>query len=199
MGIFDNFLDTLRLNDDDYDDGYDDYEDDYDDYEEEKVKNTKRFGKKKQALREDEDYEEEEDTGFSKTYSSRFNEETAAFKPKAKPQPISRGNSKLVPLNSAKGNKVFVIKPIEDSECWSIIDFLKEGKVIIINLEGMNVDDAQHIIDIIVGCCYTIEGDIKRISPSIFIAAPNNTEVSGDLLQGAMTGEGVTLDLRNNF
>lgn len=199
MGIFDNFLDTLRLNDDDYDDGYDEYDDYDEDYEEEKEKSVRRFGKKKQSVQEEPEYDEEE-TGFSKTYTSRFPEDTSSYKAKSKPQPFSsRGNSKLVPLNSAKGNKVFVIKPIEDSECWSIIDFLKEGKVIIINLEGMNVDDAQHIIDIIVGCCYTIEGDIKRISPSIFIAAPSNTEVSGDLLQGALTGEGVTLDLRNNF
>jgi cell division inhibitor SepF len=102
-----------------------------------------------------------------------------------------------VPLTSAKNNEIYVIKPIEDSECWSIIDFLKAGKSIIINLEGMNVSEAQHIIDIIVGSCYTIEGSIKRISDSIFVAAPSNTEVSGDVLSQVLMGDGGSLNLKS--
>ena len=81
------------------------------------------------------------------------------------------------------------------------VDALKEGKAIIINLEGMNTDDAQHIIDIIVGCCYTIDGDIKRIAPSVFVAAPHDMEINirEDLLNEVLTPGGNMLDLRNEY
>ena len=65
----------------------------------------------------------------------------------------------------------------------------------------MNTDDAQHIIDIIVGCCYTIDGDIKRIAPSVFVAAPHDMEINirEDLLNEVLTPGGNMLDLRNEY
>ncbi len=201
MGLLDSFIGTLHFNDEDYDD-YDIDDEEFED--EEPISNKNFFGRKKTSSYSREDsYEDEDETASARgAYSSRFNDDnTAAFKPRAKTQsmPTRNNASKLVPLTSAKDNKIFVIQPIEDSECWSVIDFLKEGKAVILNLEGMNVDDAQHIIDIIVGCCYTIEGSIKRVSASIFIAAPNGVEVSGDMWKETLAGEGITVDLRTNF
>ena len=34
MGVFDKFLDIMKLNDDEYDDEYDDLDDDFDDFDE---------------------------------------------------------------------------------------------------------------------------------------------------------------------
>ena len=50
-----------------------------------------------------------------------------------------------------------------------------------INLEGVQIDPAQRIIDFIGGACYGLQGDLSAISNNIFIAAPHNIEVSGDL------------------
>lgn len=83
---------------------------------------------------------------------------------------------------SAIGSQdVFVIKPQGFDDAQTVADFLKNGKVIVINMEGLQLETAQRIIDFIGGACYGIDGQLNAVSASIFIAAPENIEVTGDL------------------
>ena len=59
-----------------------------------------------------------------------------------------------------------VIRPQTFNEAQIVADFLKEGKTIVVNLEGIEIGQAQRIIDFSSGSCYAIDGNI---------------EVSGDL------------------
>ena len=196
MKFFDGFLDRLQLNDMDYDD-YEDTDDVDDILEDEPVPSKSSFSRKKPSRYE----EEEESYAFSKSYANRNVEEPPIrSRTKAQPQSINRSGAKLVPLNSSKGNKVFVIKPQEISESQSIIDFLKEDKVIVINMDGLDIDFAQRIIDFISGACYAIDGTIQPVSRTIFIAAPSTTEVSGDLREELISSDsGVSLNLHTNY
>lgn len=195
---------SLDLRDDDYED-YDedeDYEEDdsqeeQDDYRDrsEKIKPSPR--KKSSTY-----YSDPEPTPMQTGFSSfsRASEDTYDFSAKkrstaSRSSSGSRTSDRLVPLSSSRENKIFVVQPMDDTECWTIIDRLKEGKTIIINLEGLNVKVAQHIIDIISGCIYTIGGSIKCISQSIIIATPANTEVDGDLFQESLNSEGLGVSL----
>ena len=76
---------------------------------------------------------------------------------------------------------MFVIKPQEFNEAQKVTDYLKEGKMIVINMEGIEVHAAQRIIDFIGGACYALDGSLQAISANIFIAAPINVDVTGDL------------------
>ena len=76
---------------------------------------------------------------------------------------------------------MYVIKPQEFNEAQRVTDFLKEGKTIVINMEGIEVHAAQRIIDFIGGSCYALDGSLQAISANIFIAAPHNIDVTGDL------------------
>lgn len=198
MKFFEDFIDSMRMNG--YDDEYE-YEEEFEEEEEVKPKKAFLFGGRKKAEPEYEEEQEEydEEPQYSRSHTSRF--EDTGYRAKSKPQTTTRSSSSnLVAFNTAKGaSTVFVIKPVDDSDCLTIIDFLRKGKTIIINLEGKAIDEAQHIIDIVIGSTITLEGDIKRISPSIFIAVPNNTEISGEFLAGTVSGEGITLDLRNDI
>ncbi|MGN0436752.1 MAG: cell division protein SepF, partial [Wujia sp.] len=102
-------------------------------------------------------------------------------------QPQSSG--KLVDFNNSRqqrqegkvSNEVYVIKPQEISDSQTVTDFLKNGKTIVINMEGLELAPAQRIIDFIGGACYALNGTLQAISANIFIAAPSSIEVSGDL------------------
>ncbi len=83
--------------------------------------------------------------------------------------------------NYKPSSEVYVIKPQEFDDAQTVSDFLKAGKTIVINMEGVQLDPAQRIIDFIGGACYGLGGDLRAISSNIFIAAPHNIEVSGDL------------------
>lgn len=161
------FMDFLKLSDpeEDFDDDLFDDDDDEDYYEPPKKKVKEKTSRS---------YYEEDD----------YEEDYALKKPKTKPVRTS-SPSKLVSINSRNNNRssnqVIVIKPQEFNEAQKVTDYLKEGRTIIINMEGIEVHAAQRIIDFIGGACYALDGSLQAISANIFIAAPYNIEVSGDL------------------
>ena len=197
MGFLNNLLDSMGLND--FDDDYDLEDEEYD---EAPRSSGGLFGRKK---KEEDDYEEE---SFSKTYSTKSSpspqqnvssSKTTAFKSRSSSgssyQNVPRSNTKLVPISNSASNDIFIIKPVDDTECWTVIDYLKEGKSVILNLDGMDITKAQHIIDIIVGSCYTLEGSIKQISACVFVAGPSSVDISGDFYQQVVSGSGSFIDL----
>ena len=48
------------------------------------------------------------------------------------------------------------------------------------NLEGMDVDIAQRVIDFTCGVCYSLHGNLQKVSGFIFILTPENVDISGD-------------------
>lgn len=160
------FMDFLRLSDaeEDYDDDL--FDDDEEDFYEAPAKKVKESPSKK--------YYDDDD----------FEEPPMPKKQKAKPSKTT-SPSKLVSINSRNNNRssnqVYVIKPQEFNEAQKVTDYLKEGKTIVINMEGIEVHAAQRIIDFIGGACYALDGSLQAISANIFIAAPRNIDVSGDL------------------
>ena len=93
------------------------------------------------------------------------------------------GQSRVIPFHGKEeeGESVKVIRPQTFNEAQIVADFLKEGKTIVVNLEGIEIGQAQRIIDFIGGASFAVDGSLKAISNNIFIVAPGNIEVSGDL------------------
>lgn len=191
-------LDDDEFDDDLFDDDDDDEEDDDDDDYMKPAKKAKpAFGRstqsKPQTTYKNNSYS---NNGYNaqayKTptqntnYSNNYNSYTYQTRAQAK---SVGGNNKLVDFNSGKqqysnnrgSSDVYVIKPHEISESQTVVDFLNKGKTIVINMEGLELTAAQRIIDFIGGACYAISGSLQAISANIFIAAPGNIEVSGDL------------------
>ncbi|MGN0497109.1 MAG: cell division protein SepF [Lachnospiraceae bacterium] len=162
------FMDFLKLSDpeEDFDDDlFEDDDFDDDDFYEEKPRKSRT--KTKSTYDEEDDFDD---------YEPR----------RTKQRPAKTSNpSKLVSINSRSSNRssnqVYVIKPQEFNEAQRVTDYLKEGKTIVINMEGIEVHAAQRIIDFIGGACYALDGSLQAISANIFIAAPRNIDVTGDL------------------
>ena len=156
------FLNLLKLNDDDDYDDYDEY-DDYDDYDDEPKKSSKKSKK-------DIAPQEEKVTTY----------EEPAQKP-AKVTKASARNNKVVPMRTGRNNmEVCVIKPANVEDAREITDTLLSGRAVILNLEGLHVDIAQRIIDFTSGSCYSINGNLQKVSSYIFIITPESVEISGD-------------------
>ena len=165
MGVFDKFLDIMKLNDDDYDD----------DFMMKKMNiSTMRnlmknlpvvllFGKKNTKEESFDDFDMEEEKKF---------------------QPAS--SSKVTPMRhpaSRKGGnmEVCVVKPSSVDDSREITETLLSGRTVILNLEGMDLELAQRIIDFISGATFAINGNLQKISNYIFLVTPTNVDISGDL------------------
>lgn len=167
MGFMDKFLDVMRLNDDD------DYEFDNDDYlddEEEEEAPRKSFFRKEKEV-DDEP-------------APKIVKEKAA--PAPAPAPTPRQNNKITPIRRSSGKQgsgmeVCVIKPTSVEEEREIAETLLNGRAVVINMEGLNVEIAQRIIDFTSGATFAIHGNLYKISNYIFIATPETVGLSGDL------------------
>lgn len=76
--------------------------------------------------------------------------------------------------------EVCVIKPANVDDAREITDTLLSGRAVILNLEGLHVDIAQRIIDFTSGSCYSIDGNLQKVSSYIFIITPKTVDISGD-------------------
>jgi len=112
------------------------------------------------------------------------------YKDDAKREPIQthffnnskkQQSGKVVNIHSGNQFKMVVSQPNTFEDAKDICDHLKSNKPVVINLEGIEKHDAQRIIDFLSGSIYALDGSIQKVSCDIFVIAPNNVEVSGDL------------------
>lgn len=159
-GTVDKLLEFMKFTDDEVDENEEVEE--YEEGEEEKKGTPFGFFKKDEDDDLEDEYEEEEE------------EETQGH-------PFKRNlNSKVISMNS-KGIEVKVIKPQYFSESKLVADLLRERKTVVINMEDVANPEAQRTIDFIGGACYALDGTLQAISKNIFIAAPDDIMVNGDL------------------
>lgn len=176
MGVLDKFLDIMKLNDD-YDDDDDYLDDDYeDDYEDEKPHKNKLFGKSKKYS----DYDDDFDRAEAPAPRAK------AAKPSASTSATSY--NKVTPMKPAShsrsggsGMGVCVIKPSSVEDGREICSTLLDGRTVILNLEGLDLEVAQRIIDFTSGAAFAIDGNLQKISSFIFLVTPLNVDISGDL------------------
>lgn len=163
-GTVDKLLNFMKLTEDE------EYDEEDEEYEEEEDENQARaekfsFFKKKEPVNDDAGVVEEPILVSREAKKRRFS---------------STGSSKVVSMNG-KGVEVYVIKPQDFAEAQTAADLLKEGRTVVINLEGVELTVAQRSIDFVGGATYALNGSLQAVSNNIFIAAPDSIEVSGDL------------------
>ena len=157
MGALDKFLNYMKLNDEEGEDGY--YDDDYFDEEDEPLDNTPK--KKTTSVKEKDISEQTDDKAVKRTL------------PKVTPM---RQSKKI----GENGMEVCVIKPASVEDAREITETLLAGRTVVLNLEGLDVDIAQRIIDFTSGSCFAISGNLQKISHYIFIITPASVYISGD-------------------
>ena len=169
MGVLDKFLDIMKLSDDDdYEDDYfgDDYEDDF---EEERPKRS--FFRKASKSR-----DEEDDFDSFQSLPAKPARTSSRLAPSNKVTPMRQ------PARRANVNmEVCVIKPTSVEDAREITETLLDGRTVILNLEGLDLEIAQRIIDFTSGAAYAISGNLQKISNYIFLVTPTNVDISGDL------------------
>lgn len=190
MGVFDKFLNVMKLNDDDgFDD--DDFLDDEidDDYEETKPK--KRFFSKQDDDDDFDDYGYDESIPAKKNKTTAKKQTTASTRARNTAAPKQTSSSKISPMRtkkSAAGMNVCVIKPRSMEDAREITMTLLSNCTVVLNMEGLDLDLAQRIIDFSSGSCFAMSGSLQKISNYIFIVAPADVDISGDfqeILNGA--------------
>ena len=166
--IFDKFLDSMRLYDDEEEEE-EGLEEEFvpEEYEEEEPVKPKKSLFARRQPREEEEVQTEEEPAYGEE----------------RPRQASRFvRSNVTPMRSSgrRDMEVNMIRPTSMEDARDICDMLLSGRAVVINLEGVQVDLAQRIIDFSSGACYSIDGNLQKISSYIFIITPSNIELTGE-------------------
>ena len=146
------------------------------------IKNTTKELEKEPNL--EYNYEEEEELPRNPFRRKERVKEVEPPAPKEKP---AKNSSKITPISKSSRKQVSsdmevcVIKPSSIEDEIEITDTLLNGRTVIINMEGLNVDTAQRIIDFTSGSAYALHGNLQKVSNFIFIATPHGVDISGDI------------------
>jgi len=121
----------------------------------------------------DVDYEEED-----------YMEEEQELEQEERPSFFSKKN-KVVSIEKASNQPtIVVVKPKCFSAAVEAADQLKQRHPVILDVTGLDTDEAKRTVDFIAGTVYGINGDVQKVSSGIFIATPASFDISGDYLKG---------------
>jgi len=178
-----NFL-KLTDEDDEYDEDFYDDEYSYNDQKEleREAKREQRERRKEEkraassVRREESMYEEEEPVAMPKR-------NTVPFRP-------SSSGSKVVQMPTANSDmEVCIVRPANIGESQQVCGLLMNSHPVIVNLEGIDILEAQRIMDFISGCIYAVDGNMCQVSRYIFIFSPKGVDISGDYIKSLENDE----------
>jgi len=112
-------------------------------------------------------------------------EEELEEKAEEKPALFNNRKNKVVSIErTANQPSIVIIKPKCFSDATGASDQLKQRKPVILDVTGLDTDEAKRTVDFISGTVYGINGDIQKVSSGIFIATPSSYDIAGDYLKG---------------
>lgn len=118
-------------------------------------------------------------------YEAPEAESEPAAAPVARPSFIPRRNreqearSTRMPAPAANGNKIVFVKPDRYEDTKMIYEHLRNKRVVLMSVEGIEVEIARRILDFMAGAVYASDGKIARVSDNTFIITPRNVDMMG--------------------
>ncbi len=123
---------------------------------------------------------EDEETDIIEAHDERKEEiQQPAFISSKVKKPQSQ--NKVVNIHGQSQLKVVILQPDKFEDAQDISDHLKNNKPIVVNLENIEKEEAQRIVDFLSGAVYALDGNIQKVSTGIFLVAPQNVDIMGDL------------------
>ncbi|QJA09254.1 cell division protein SepF [Romboutsia sp. CE17] len=94
----------------------------------------------------------------------------------------SSKSNKIVSLHTVSQMKVVILEPKKYEDVTTIADHLKQRRALVVNLDSVEkLDDRKAIFNFMNGAVYVLEGNIQKITKSIFILAPSNVDIDSTM------------------
>jgi cell division inhibitor SepF len=90
--------------------------------------------------------------------------------------------SKVVnhPSINRGGNEVIVVEPRSFDDAATIVQHLKDRKIVMLNLHLLDKEQSQRTIDFVCGASQALNGNPKKVGDLVFVFAPSNVTLSAD-------------------
>lgn len=183
-GVFDKFAGFFRFSENDYD------EEEYE--EEEAEQETAAAVAREKEQRSERVSERKVEKSTSRQQNNGYTEV-----PTRRVRQTGESVTNIVPIRTtSSGLEVCIMKPHSFGDSDKLCEALLSGHAVVINLEGLDTEQAQRIIDFVSGAVFAIEGKLYQISRYIFICSPGNVDISQDMedISQNVSSIGATID-----
>lgn len=119
------------------------------------------------------DYDEDIDMD-DEEFEDRYEEKAPLFSKKNKVIPLDRQSNQP---------QIVVVKPKCFNNSTEAADQIKQRRPVILDVGGLDPEEARRVVDFIAGTVYGVNGDIQKVSGGIFIATPASYDIAGDFLK----------------
>lgn len=170
----------------------------YDDSMERQKKREEKLAREQEKRRQKEEYKakkaQEKADRFAKKYSIKQEKDVQA-KPESttnsyleNPDQYNTSRTYDSPVNNygmgmganvgGYGTKnVEFLYPTRFDDVQFLINYLKEGESVVLNLNNMNEIDSQRLLDCASGAIYALNGNIRRVDSNIFLLTPEGFNI----------------------
>ncbi|MDD7306353.1 MAG: cell division protein SepF [Peptoniphilaceae bacterium] len=156
------------------DDNYDDYDEDIENEENEES----RVSSQKSTNVYDTDFSKKSSDDLFSTYDNSYDSSFSSSKRRI------RGGDNIVSMNDASFStnsssfRISIQEPISyDEDANKIVDDILNKKVVVLNLELIEINMKQKIVDFVSGAVYALGGRIEKVSKSIFVICPKGINI----------------------
>lgn len=140
----------------------------------------------------DSDYETDREVDVRSSGRESYAVPTADVRPRPVPEAAIRPTPTAVaerpvptfkPTGSASGSDMYritTLHPRSYNDARRIGEEFREGVPVIINLTGMDDNDAKRIVDFAAGLVFGLRGTIERVTNKVFLLSPANVDVGAE-------------------
>jgi cell division inhibitor SepF len=100
-----------------------------------------------------------------------------SYQPKQEPT----NDLKVVNHPNYKGYEVMVMEPRSFDDAATIVQYLKDRKIVMLNLHLLDKEQSQRTIDFVCGASQALNGKPKKVGDLVFVFAPSNVTLSADM------------------
>lgn len=98
-------------------------------------------------------------------------------------------NKKVVSMPQPQQIKMQISKPTSFEQANDIIAQLKRKNSVVINLEYVSKEVGRRIVDVISGAVEALDGNMEKVSNSIFVIAPYNYDIENQFSKDKVEGK----------
>ena len=172
--MFEKLKDFVGIND-----NYDEYDDDDTNNDVKEVDTTKS------------DYSRDSSSDVYSSYSNSSNtndySSTSTRRTRGGDNIVSMSDTSYTP--SASRLKISIQEPVTyDEDAPKVIDDILNKKVVVLNLEMIEVDKKRQILDFVSGAVYALDGKIEKVSKGIFVICPKGIDIDNAVTSSISNG-----------
>ena len=102
---------------------------------------------------------------------------------------IFKRRNKVVSMPQPQQIKMQISKPTSFEQANNIIMQLKKKNSVVINLEYVSKEVGRRIVDVISGAVEALDGNMEKVSNSIFVIAPYNYDIENQFSKDKVEGK----------